>query len=317
MKIMHPASLAYRPVRQRGSALIAVYWLIAILTLGVFATAQVLMLEVDATASDQQAFRAEQLAAMALAVAANPRVERGDPILRQQLNEQESFMGQIHTEGGRLHLNALLQTDGRLIVERLFELWGVEREFAIEVVDALVDWVDSDDIKTGSGGLENYDYTKNGLRERPYNKQFRSLDEVLMVPGMDQIAALRPGWRDAFTLYSSGKLDLNEATPEALMAMFSASEETVQQFLEGRAGLDGEMYTSDDLRLQSVEEGLALLGSSGPEADAVANRLSVSDPVFRLVGIGRVNEMVVEQTVVLSGRDGNPKWIDHRQRRLR
>jgi general secretion pathway protein K len=317
VKVLHTSGWVRRWHRQRGSALIAVYWLIAILTLGVFATAQVLLLEVDATAADQQAFRAEQLAAMALAVAANPRVERGDPVLRQQLNDQESFEGRIHTEGGRLHLNALLQTDGRLIVERLFELWGVERDFAIEVVDRLVDWVDADDIKTGAGGAENYDYTKNGLRERPYNKRFRSLDEVLMVPGMEQIAARRPGWRDAFTLYSSGKLDLNEATPEALMAMFSASEETVQQFLEGRAGADGELYTSDDYRLQSVEEGLALLGSSGPEADAVANRLSVSDPVFRLVGIGRVNDMVVEQTVVISSREGNPKWIDHRQRRLR
>lgn len=317
MNVMQPSASAIRHCCQRGSALIAVYWLIAILTLGVFATAQILLVEVEATASDQQAFRAEQLASMALALAANPQVQRGDPILRAQLSSRESYEGRIHTEGGRLHLNALLQTDGRLVVERLFELWGVERMFAIEVVDRLVDWVDADDNKTGAGGAENYEYAKVGLRERPYNKGFRSLDEVLMVPGMEQIAALRPGWRDAFTLYSSGKLDLNEAMPEALMAMFSASEETVQQFLEGRAGLDGELFTSDDYQLQSVEEGLALLGSSGPEADAVANRLSVSDPVFRLVGIGRVNDIVVEQTVVISGREGNPAWIHHRQRRLR
>ena len=303
--------------RQRGSALIAVYWLIAILTLGVFATAQVLLVEVDATAADQQAFRAEQLSTMALALAANPRVERGDPVLSDQLNEQESYEGRIHTEGGRLHLNALLQTGGRQVVERLFELWGADRDYAIEVVDRLVDWVDADDFKTGAGGAENYEYSKIGLRERPYNRGFRSLDEVLMVPGMEQVVALQPGWRDAFTLYSSGKLDLNEATPEALMAMFSASEETVQQYLEGLAGPDGVLYTSDDYRLQSVEEGLALLGSSGPEADAIANQLSVSDPVFRLVGIGRVNEVVVEQTVVLSAREGNPRWIEHRLRRLR
>ena len=256
---------------------------------------------------------AEHTIAMLLALARN--IPAADASIKAGRWEKERYLG-TEISGKTIGVIGAGKI-GRLVVERLFELWGVERDFAIEVVDRLVDWVDTDDIKTGSGGAENFDYTKNGLRERPYNKRFRSLDEVLMVPGMEQIAARRPGWRDAFTLYSSGKLDLNEATPEALMAMFSASEETVQQFLEGRAGADGELYTSDDYRLQSVEEGLALLGSSGPEADAVANRLSVSDPVFRLVGIGRVNDMVVEQTVVISGREGNPKWIDHRQRRLR
>jgi len=315
-QLLRPVAASHRQ-KQRASALIAVYWLIAILTLGVFATAQVLLIEVDATASDQQAFRAEQLSTMALAVAANPRVERGDPVLRQQISDQESFEGRILSEGGRLHLNALLQTDGRLIIERLFEQWGIEREAAIEVVDALVDWVDPDDITTGVGGLERFDYEEIGLRERPYNKGFRTLDEVLLVPGMDRVASFRPAWRDAFTLYSSGKLDLNEATPEALRAMFSASELTVQDFLEGRAGSDGILHTLDDLRLETVQQGLALIGSSGPEADAVVDRLSVTDPVFRLVGIGRVNDLVVEQTIVVSSREGNPRWIEHRQRRLR
>ena len=55
-------------------------------------------------------------------------------------------------------------------------LWGVELDFAIYVVDRLVDWVHTDDIKTGSSGSENFDYTKNGLREPPYNKRFHSLD---------------------------------------------------------------------------------------------------------------------------------------------
>ncbi len=310
-------SLFSRVRRPRGSALLAVYWLIAILSLGVFATAQVLLSEVESEASDRQAFRAEQLAGMALAVAANPAVQRGDPLLRQEVSEVESFEGRILSEGGRLNLNTLLLSGNRLVVERLFELWGMERDESMDVVDALTDWVDTDDEIAGQGGAEHEDYRELGLLDRPFNKPFRTLDEALLVKGMGRVAELRPGWKDAFTLYSSGKVDLNEAGPEVIQALLNCSRLTADEFIENRNGDDGLPYTEDDRLAETPEEALALLGTGGADAEIVANLVSVGDATVRLVGIGRFGDLSVERTVVVSSRGENPAWLDHHIRRLK
>ena len=108
----------------------------------------------------------------------------------------------------------------------MFIDWGLELEDAQEIADALTDWVDADD-DVALNGAEKDDYEKAGRINQPFNRPFYDLSEVRLVRGMDLVEAVRPDWRNWFTIWSGGALDLNEAPAELIAA---AAE------MPGRAG---------------------------------------------------------------------------------
>jgi type II secretory pathway component PulK len=76
----------------------------------------------------------------------------------------------------------------------------MEEDPAAELVDALVDWVDEDDLEEPQGA-EYEDYEEMGYTNRPFNRPFYSLDEMNQVRGM---ALLRRSTRTGRTTSRSG-----------------------------------------------------------------------------------------------------------------
>lgn len=310
--------LRQHPTRQsRASALIAVYWVIAILSLAVFTSAQFLRLEMETQGSNQWEFRASQFADRGIALAAHPDVERWDPILRQQVDGTGGFRAMLRSEGARINLNHFLVSDnGRIILGEIFIRWGLDPQAAAEVVDALTDWIDADDNLLPFGAEGNA-YRARGFRDQPYNRPFRSLDEVTLVIGFEQVMAMAPGWRDAFTLLSSGPLDLNDASPELIQLVCQCGADGAQRLANVRLGSDRTPDTQDDVRFESVEEATALLGIGEAQKQALANLLSVDDAATRLISIGTAGGVSVERSLVISGRDAQPVLLEVQTRVLR
>jgi len=292
-----------------------VFWAIAILSLAVFTTSQFLLFEVESTSNERDQFRAEQLAEMAIAIAANPEVDRRDPILRQVINERDQFRGAIKSEGAALNLNDLLNEDDREVLENLLYIWGMPQQEAVLIVDALIDWTDDDNDVTGGGGAEYSVYRDMGFEDRPFNREFRDLDEASLVVGMDQVAALNPDWRRSFSLWSGGELNLNEAPVDLIQAVTGLDRRAVQLFVQTRNGSDGIPDTLDDLEFESVEEALDQLGAGGDEL--IANRVGIRDSVTRLIGIGRSGSVSVERVVIVRSRGERPVLLSFSTRRLR
>ena len=73
------------PHRSRGAALMAILWVIAILSMAVFTATQLLMVSLLNDSNDSSIFRAEQLADRGIAIGSHPDIERGDPLLRRCL----------------------------------------------------------------------------------------------------------------------------------------------------------------------------------------------------------------------------------------
>ena len=272
-----------RRASERGAALIAVFWLIAILSLLIFTTVRVLRNDVQLTISQKKAFRARQLAEMGLAVGVNPSTRETDLFLLKPtpamlanfgLAEGERYEVRIKGEGGKFNINAILaqlQVDeSDTLLEDIFAQWlsgtdeaFAEREFrdlAAEIVDALVDWVDQDSLERFNGAEEDYYLEQEGKLNYPFNRPFYSLDEVLLVRGMKQVVAAKPNWRDFFTIYSAGKLDLNEAEAEAIALATGVDVEEAQELVEMRFGPDGIEDTEDDHKFGRVGEVFAVLG---------------------------------------------------------
>lgn len=286
--------------RRSGSALIAILWVVGILSIAVFSATQFLFIELEADANSSSLFVAEQLADRGVALGAHPEVERGDPLLIQELGPNESFAARISSEGDRLNLNSLLEDPeaDRIVLEELFFEWGVQRDIAVDVVNNLIDWIDADDEPTDVGAERSY-YLSIDRLNHPFNRPFDSLDEVMLVKGFAQIASANPAWRDSFTLLSSGELDLNEAPYDLIAVACQCGLEAARLFTVTRNGNDEIVGTTDDQRFDDVDVALQLLGVPEGFMDDVADRVSIEDPSRRIISIGRYGGIAVERTVTV------------------
>lgn len=305
-------------LRRRASALIAVYWVIAILTLSVFTAVHMIVGELKTQAAQGQLFRAEQLADMGIAVAANSSIEPGDPLLIQQLNEVESFEAIIESEDSRLNINAVLARGDIALLQNLFQLWGMPLEDSVSLTEALVDWIDPDDETTGLGGAEFPQYANFGFPELPPNRQFLTIEEIALVRDAQQLLDLyEPNWKEAFTMWGSGVLDLTDADPFLIAAACECSIDAASDFVEQRRGFDGLENTEDDLEYESSDQILDMLGVPVIGREIVSSRVGIRGGVTRLRSIGRIADVGVERIVVVQGRGSSPRIVDVQTQRVR
>lgn len=302
--------LARHARARRGSALVAVLWLIAILALASIAAIRVVSFDVDLATAQVHGFRARQLAEMGIAVASNPAVRRTDPLLRFSTDDGDGgYEARIVSEGEKFNINAILLRNDEDLLKSIFIDWGLELDEAQAVVDALIDWVDSND-EVGLNGAEVEWYTEQGRINQPFNRPFYHLDELRLVRGMDYIEALRPDWRNWFTIWSAGALDLNEASAELIAAAAGVTPEEAAIVPETVRGPDGLRDTQDDAPFQSAAEALALLGVDGTLRPELSARMTVNDTTTRLESIGSVAGARRKITVIVRNRTGRPAVLE-------
>lgn len=293
-----------------GSALVAVLWLIAILALASIAAIRVVSFDVDLATAQVHGFRARQLAEMGIAIASNPVVKRTDPLLTYSTGEEgEGYQARIISEGEKFNINAIVLRQDEDLLRSMFIGWGMELDEAQMVVDALVDWVDSND-EVGLNGAEVDWYSEQGRMNQPFNRPFYHLDEVRLVRGMDYVEALRPDWRNWFTIWSGGALDLNEAPAELIAVAAGITPEMAAIIPETVRGPDGLRDTEDDVPFQSAAEALALLGVDGTLRPELSARMTVNDTTTRLESIGSVAGAQRKITVIVRNRTGRPAVLE-------
>ncbi len=286
--------------RRSGAALLAVLWIVALL-IGLVAGASLLLTQdLDAAASKRQIFRARMLAESALAIAMNPDVKPDEPLLHRRLSDDEEYAVQMTGEDGLINPNVLLKREDRETFRRVFRYWGMTLQQADALIDALIDWVDADDFKR-INGAEKKEYGLNGM---PFNRPFRSIEEMSMVRGMQEVEQAYPEWRTWFSVYASGVLDVNEARPEVVSAVTGAQIRLAQNLRTSRLGRDGQLNTQDDTPMPDLTSALAMLGIPSATPGGLANVLSVQSATKRLVVRVRVGDLERELSAVVRGAIG-------------
>jgi general secretion pathway protein K len=298
------------PRKSRGAALMAVLWLIAILGMACMAALRVISFDMEIASAKVHGSRARQIAEMGIAVGSNYVVKKTDPLLHRAMAEtQESFDVRLISEGGRFNINYLLLQDDKALIREIFSKWGLELDDAQAVADALADWIDADDNVALNGAEKDY-YDKEGRINQPFNRPFYNLGEMSLVRGMDLVEAVKPDWRDWFTIYSGGPLDLNEASAELIAAAAEIEVEQADIVPETVRGTDGERDTTDDAPFQGAEAALQLLGIDSGERPDIAKRFTVNDPITRIEGIGMAEGAKHKITVILRNRTGKPALLE-------
>jgi general secretion pathway protein K len=282
---------------RRGSALIMVLWCLLLLGLAVFGVVEMVELSVEHTSFEERALDARGLALSGVALGLNPQLLKDDPLLFQQPVAGRQFKVAIASEGARLNLNYVLLSGHREILENLFTQWGLQVDQADRVADCLYDWVTPGDLRSLNGAKAD-DYAKANLPQRPTYKPFDSFDEVKLVMGVDLLDKVKPNWQDSFTIWSAGPLNVNEAPPELIAAIFSIDPKRVAFFTKTRDGRDGIAGTADDATVPDLKALQGQLGISELALQTLGNQVSFSDPNRRVESTGLVQGTQVVISVV-------------------
>jgi type II secretory pathway component PulK len=288
---------------EKGAALLAVLWVVALLIGLVAGASLLLMQDLDLGATRRQVFRARMLAESGLALAVNPDIKPDDPLLRQQVSPDERVAVEMTGEDGLLNLNVLLQRvqqGDRETLRRVLRYWGLELQPADALIDCLVDWVDPDDF-VNNRGAEKRAYGRNGM---PFNRPFRSIEEVTLVRGMQQVEELYPAWRTWFSVYASGVLDINEARPEIISAVTGADLRLAQQMRARRLGPDGIANTEDDAPQLSLENAMIELGLGGARPEVLAQLIGLQSNTRRILVKVQVGSLERQLAAVVRGAPG-------------
>jgi type II secretory pathway component PulK len=295
---------------QRGVALMAVLWLVAILAMACMAALRVISFDMDIATAKIHGSRARQMAEMGIAIGSNPAVQRTDPLLKRMNGETgEGFEVRIISEGGRFNINSILLQNDKPLLQSIFVDWGLQLEDAQAVVDALGDWVDADD-EVALNGAEKDAYEKAGRINQPFNRPFYDLSEVRLVRGMDMVEAVRPDWRNWFTIWSGGALDVNEASAELIAAAAEISPEQAEVIPETVRGPDGERDTTDDVPFESIDAALALLSIDKEGRPDIFRRFAANDATTRIESIGYAYGAKRKINVILRNRTGRPALLE-------
>ena len=143
---------------------------------------------------------------------------------------------------------------------------------AAELAACVVDWRDADDALTLPAGSAETAYYKE--LPHPYaakNADFEVLDELLFVRGMDTCSYAKV--MDYVTIYGNGKVNINTASKEVLMAL-GLDEDISDKILAFRSGRDKIEGTDDDNVFVSAAEIISGLASEYTFSEQQKNTLS-------------------------------------------
>ena len=317
----------------------AVLFVVGTLSLMLATTALIVRSDAELATSQKKAFRATQLAEMGIAIGVNPVVKKTDQnLLNQSVFQDESFSVKIKGEGGKFNINALVQQaktdpgDGRQQLEIVLAALGVDDDKTRSLmIDNLINWVDEDDVTDGdSDAYEEQQYEAEGFLNYPFNRPFYSLDEMLLVKGLNVLPGVAPHWRDTFTIYSGGRLDVNEASAECLAiasldSVADAQRYATQQFettvderakasehytdaeevIDMRWGKDGYENTTDDEQLD-VNTVATMMGMDPTVASA---RLTNQDQTTRIESTATVGDLRKRIVLIVRNRAQNPQIL--------
>jgi len=280
--------------RRRGSALMAVFWLMMVLAVIVVTAAKMLNVSQRGMVVRVGQVTATANAWKGVALALHPEMRREESLLRT-----EEWNVLVESEDVRINPNVVLQRGDDTLLLDLFMSWGVDEDRAQAVVDAMRDWIDGDDLP-GLSGAEADAYEALGRVGQPLNRPFADLNEMAAVLGMDAVAAVRPDWRNWFSVYAGAQVNIAEAPAEMIAAVGGFTLKDAATFVSERNGEDGIAGTEDDLQFGTVPAAVATVGSPELPLEMVVRRFSLRGSVLRVTSTGASGN--VQRTITVVAR---------------
>ena len=185
----------------------------------------------------------------------------------------------------------VIQQRRMTMIERLFE----KLELDSSLVDAMIDWQDSDDV-TGPDGAETSFYANLTVPYEPRNEPVVTAGELLLVKGLDRTLFFLPPSSRGFggveeigsldnylTVYGDGKININTAELPVLLSLSMDMDEYIaRDIIEYRESHP--IRAKEDLKnVESVSDVLY---------DEIESLIDIKSDIFRITADGISNEIV-------------------------
>jgi general secretion pathway protein K len=143
------------------------------------------------------------------------------------------FSYRITDEQARINVNTATHDQ----LDKLLQCLGVDKINRDEIVDSILDWIDTNDEHRLNGAESDNYYLKLAVPYRARNSQIESVNELLQIkgvtPALFEGGAGRPGLRDLLTARGTGRLNANTAGPVVFCAM-GVSDAQVSEIAQAR-----------------------------------------------------------------------------------
>lgn len=312
--------------------MIAIFWLMAILTLAVFASMAVVRIQANVVTAESHSKRARELAEKGVALAVHPGLRRSDPLLVSE-GDSEGYRATYQSMATNFGLNALIaemiqETNGdesvlltNTFLGNLFTIeWGMDESDADFFLSNIIEWVDGDDVVNTLNGWESQNYEQEGITGRPFNRYFKTLEELSLVQGYAFLEAVRPDWRDFFNVWTRSTVDLSSAQPE-IISLASVTQtgrlislEEAELIYDQVIGQDGLRDTEDDLMNGNVQQ--ILSENSVGDPSAILSRFTYEGETpefFQVVSEGWSGDVRITVTIALQGRGNSPQLLERKE----
>jgi general secretion pathway protein K len=279
-------------VHNRGSILVAVLFLAAVISVFVAVATRSLQAGTDASRSFAEALRTEEAMRAAIeqitAVAGpnGPPRPGGTIVTLAGTTVEVRFSDEI----ARIDLN---QAPIEMLAG-IFRVVGVEAGQARQYAARIIDWRDGDDRLIEEGGAERTAYRAAGRVDGPRNGPFQHVAELALVLGIPQRAAAAVA---PYVTVASGNEMINPllADPPVLMAIPGLKEDQGRGFLQDR-----------------VHRNLApqdLISRLGDVEDYVTNQTGRAVRYEGRIRFGGKNDRRIEAIVTVVAGDTEPYRI--------
>lgn len=198
------------------------------------------------------------------------------------------------SESGKIDIN---KADLPLL-QGLMTQAPIEEDQQAKLIGAIIDWRDQDDL-VSLDGAEQKEYQDAGLKYKPRNKAFQTLEELQMVLGMDEKVY---NWlKPIVTVYSGqAQVNLKLASSKVLNLLPNLDASLIESYVAAR--LDS---AKNDLPAPEFPAGLVQSGGSGGnEAVTIVSEAVMADKTSALVA-ATVLKGSVGQSGLLDGADAD------------
>lgn len=294
---------------ESGSALLAVFWAVIVLSMGISSWFLWMQERLKVHAEESRSAEALAMAHSGIAVAMNPKVDRFSSLLEAQLGPDTGYRVRIEGEGGRVNLGWILAGEDPQRMA-IFKQWlefviGIDPQARDRLVDCLLDYVDADNVTRLNGQEDAVDY-------HPANRMIQSLAELKRIPAMEPLLAYE-GWEDLLTMESAGPFDLRESPEGVLRLLPGFGEAQVQRWLQVRAGMDQQLHTIDDPKFTGVDQVRAAIGIDERFWKALTPLITINESTVRVFAEGYSAKVVRQVQVVVrkgTGKSQIRSWTE-------
>ncbi len=323
----HRTPAIERARNRRGVAIVIVLWVVLVLSLLISGFAFTMHVEMQVASFARKELKAEMLARsgieaarMQLILHQQSATEGGFDAPNQEWATNEELYVDHELGDGKYNVKVTdeeakipINTATDLELKRALDLLGVDPSDGDIIADSILDWREPGDLTRLNGAKSDY-YESLSPAYRAKNAPLDRVEELLLVRGVTpelfhgsaatEGEEAQPGLAELFTTMSSGRINVNSASPIVLRVLFDLDEVRVQAIVNRRNGSDGILGTDDDQPFQSVDQFLSSVGTlDATTLQQVQNLVTVGSAFFTVTSTGEVGG--VKRTIIATlRRDG-------------